>query len=73
MPLLFANNKVRVSRIEALIMVKPGLPGLRLATHLGMDRVISELCHKEKNLQRNYRKMTISWTFSYNSFIKFHG
>ena len=24
-------------------------------------------------LKRNYRKMTISWSFFYNSFVKFHG
>ena len=24
-------------------------------------------------LQRNYRKMTILWSFSNNSFVKFHG
>ena len=24
-------------------------------------------------LQRNYRKMTIPWSFFYNSFVKFHG
>ena len=35
-----------------------------------MDCVISELCYKGILLQRNYRKMTISWSFSYNSFVK---
>ena len=40
---------------------------------IGMDRVISESCYKETILQRNYRKMTISWSFSFNSFVKFHG
>ena len=24
-------------------------------------------------LQRNYRKMTIKWSFSYNFFVKFYG
>ena len=38
-----------------------------------MDHVISELCDKGKILQRNYRKMTMKWSFSYNFFIKFHG
>ena len=28
---------------------------------------------KEQCLQRNYRKLTISWSFSYNIFVKFHG
>ena len=23
--------------------------------------------------KKNYRKMTISWSFSFNSFVKFHG
>ena len=40
---------------------------------IGMDRVISEPCYKGTILQRNYRKMTIKWSFSYNSFVKFHG
>ena len=35
--------------------------------------VISESHHKGTILQRNYRKMTISWSFSYNSFLKCHG
>ena len=39
---------------------------------IGMDSAISELCCKGTILQRNYRKMTIPWPFSYNSFVKFH-
>ena len=38
-----------------------------------MDNVISELCYKGTILQRIYRKMTISLSFSYNSFVKVHG
>ena len=38
-----------------------------------MDHVISESCYIGSILQRNYRKMTISWSFSYNSFVKFRG
>ena len=38
-----------------------------------MDQVICELCYKGTILQRNYRKMTIFWSFSYNSFVKLHG
>ena len=37
-----------------------------------MDRVINEMYYKDTILQRNYRKMTILWSFSYNSFVKFH-
>ena len=37
-----------------------------------MDHVISEPCYNETILQRNYRKMTISWSFPYNPFVKFH-
>ena len=39
-----------------------------------MDHFISdsELCYKGTVLQRNCRKMTILWSFSYNSFVKFH-
>ena len=37
-----------------------------------MDSIISESCDIETILQKNYRKMTILWPFSYNSFVKFH-
>ena len=37
-----------------------------------MDSVISELCYKGIILRRNYKEMTIPWSFSYNSFVKFH-
>ena len=40
---------------------------------MGMDHVISELCYKGTILQRYYRNMTILWSFSYNSFVRFHG
>ena len=39
---------------------------------IGMDSVIGELFYKGAILQRIYRKMTILWSFSYNSFVKFH-
>ena len=35
-----------------------------------MDCVISETCYKGTILQKKYRKMTILWSFSYNSFVK---
>ena len=38
-----------------------------------MDCVISEPFYKGTILQRIYRKMTILWSFSYNSFVKSHG
>ena len=38
-----------------------------------MNLIISELFFKETILQRNYREMTISWSFAYNSFVKFYG
>ena len=38
---------------------------------IGMDSVISESCYKGTILQMNYRKMTIKWLFSYNSFVKY--
>ena len=37
-----------------------------------MDQVISELFYNGAIIQRNYRKMTILWSFSYYSFVKFH-
>ena len=44
---------------------------------IGMECVIvmSESFYKGtilQILQKNYRKMTIKWSFSYNSFVKFH-
>ena len=38
-----------------------------------MDYVIRESFYKGTILQRNYRKMTMLWSFSYNSSVKFHG
>ena len=38
-----------------------------------MNLDISDSCYKGTILQRNYRKMTIKWPFSYNTFVKFHG
>ena len=35
-----------------------------------MDYIMGELFYKRTILQRNYRKMTIKWSFSYNSFVK---
>ena len=40
---------------------------------VGMVCVISELCNKRTILQRDFRKMTTTWSFSYNPFRKFHG
>ena len=37
-----------------------------------MDSVISESCYKGTILQRNYRKMTMKWSFSNNSVVNFH-
>ena len=47
---------------------------------IGMGHISSESCDKGKILQRNYRtilqrnywKITISWSFSYYSFVKLH-
>ena len=39
----------------------------------GMGSVINEQHYKETILQRNYRKMTIKWSFSYNFFVKNYG
>ena len=40
-----------------------------------MDLVISERCYKGIIFHRSYKKMTICmlWSFSCNSFVKFHG
>ena len=37
---------------------------------IGLDCVINGLSYKEIILQRNYRKMTNEWSFSYDSFAK---
>ena len=37
------------------------------------DCVISDSCYKGTILQQNYSKMTIKWSFSFNSIVKFHG
>ena len=34
---------------------------------------MDESSYKWTILQRNYRKMTILWSFSYSAFLKFHG
>ena len=38
-----------------------------------MDHATSKSCYKGKILQNNYRKMTIAWSFSFNSLVMFHG
>ena len=38
---------------------------------IGMDLVASELWYKLTILRRNYRKMTILWSCSFNFFVKF--
>ena len=40
---------------------------------IGMDSILSQSHYKRAILQRTYRKMTISMSFSYISFVKFHG
>ena len=35
--------------------------------------LISKSCYRGTILQKNYRKMTISWSFSYYPLLKFHG
>ena len=40
---------------------------------IGIECVISESYYKGTILQMNYRKMTISWSFSYDAFVKFYG
>ena len=39
---------------------------------IGTDCVVSHVIFGTIS-QRNYRKMTILWSFSYNSLVKFHG
>ena len=39
----------------------------------GVDQIVSAFSYEETILQRNYRKMTILWSLSCNSLVKFHG
>ena len=55
------------------IIVQWGTFIMQYLEFIGMDSVLSESCYKGTLLQRNYRKMTNSWSFSYNSFVKFNG
>ena len=55
-----------MQRIEDLLQCGPFIT-LSLGS-IGMNLVISETCYKKIILQRNYRKMTIS----FNSFVKLH-
>ena len=40
---------------------------------MGMGIAIHESRYKGTNLQWSYRKMTVKWSFSNNSFVKFLG
>ena len=48
-------------------------PFIMLFRSIGIGFVVNDPCYKGTILQKNYRKMTISWAFSYNSFVKLHG
>ena len=39
---------------------------------IGMGHVVLEMCYKGSILQKNFREMTITWSFSYNSFVQLH-
>ena len=54
-------------RIHSSPFIKPRLGATEI------DCVISELCYEGIILQMNCGKMIIIWSFSYNSFVKFHG
>ena len=54
---LTSNNRIEYS---PFIMLYLG--------YIGTDCVISELCYKGTILQSNDRKITISWSFFYDSF-----
>ena len=48
-------------------------PFITLCLGSPKNGVKSELCYKGTILQRNSRKMSIKWSFSYYQFVKFHG
>ena len=62
---IYRRNNATINTVKSYIMLLSG--------SIGMDHVISKSCYKGTILQRNYKKMTILWSFSYNSLIKFHG
>ena len=66
-----ADRSMQLSPMVTLIQCSPFIT-LCLVS-IGLDHYISESCYKGTILLRNNRKMTISWSFSYNSFVKFHG
>ena len=57
---------------SAYICTVQSLNNAILFGSIGMDHAISKSCYKGAILQRNYREMTISWSFPDNSFVKFH-
>ena len=71
---LKADLKSDMARINCIYYI---YSAITLKCHawgsIAMDHVLSESYNKSKILQRNYRKMTMKWSFSYNSFVKFHG
>ena len=70
--LCFITGPVDRSPIYNIYVQRGNLIILCLGS-IGMVIVLSDLCHEGTILQRNYRKMTILWSFSFNSFVKFHG
>ena len=69
---MFMSNNL-VLLYDGVFHIYIAVPITLCLGYIGMDRVISELCYKGTTLQKNYRKMTILWSFSYNFFVKFHG
>ena len=63
------HGTLEISSIE-LIQCSPFI--MLCLGSIGMDCVISE-SYNWTILQRNYRKMTNLWSFSYNSFVKLYG
>ena len=60
-------NPVRLEPMAPLSRVKHST-----TEPLRSPGVISESSYKETILQRKYRKMTILWSFSYDSYGKLH-
>ena len=74
--IVFALNQIMEEPIS-LLRVKHVQFSSFIMLSLGpiiMNQVINELCYKGTILQRNYRKMTISWSWSFscNFFVKFY-
>ena len=74
--LMIYNNKYKLSQKMNIYFMIYRVQSLYNMPHYKTDLDITRSCcgslifHYRGILQRNYRKMTIPWSFSYHSFVK---